>query len=673
MRNYTIRGQEKTADIQLPSNPELWLDEIYGHISKMHPYLMSYLQGDIDWSVDPIDESEGNATGTVTALLGEMPIQIPIVVRNLRLKPVDIYLSPSGEMDYLNRDVVLKHDMYRTVDVGQRISPHDAYISNRHIGGLLSNKLASMMEKVADYDNFHADVKRVEGHVTKDYPELGDSFRRLAAYGQADRFYDTISVTSLEGAYKLAAFRKGYRVENLHLHRGQAFLDPQNKLAAMARQSRDGGAVAANRSLDKQAAILTRSGLTSFSEGDALAIHCSSGEIPGRLYRLGSLDDTQGDPAFLAFIGEDGEHLYPVQGAWSPAKSVKEPEKLTIEAIKPGMRLYMTLPSGALAGPFLFKGLRTDRMGERLYEFHTYHGAAYLSVGAVVSDITRLDSGRVAPRQYIIPSATRFIEAKKLITPVKATQDTIKLAEAGRAVELAFDGSGYVCRAGEEYILSQPEAVAILMSLGATEESARDAVKVAHSLSGERVEVFGLESPLAQTRGAVSLADFTRATRFIQGWSERRDAVTKLAAALSGMKKKAAFPEDMQKKDDADERETAEDNADEVDANEEAALEGESQEQINTMEQDTLSEQGAKGDEALQDSLSSINLINQYNAGKFSKAIPEIEEAKRSVASILYQIRTGEVEEIDEDVVKDGLNALESILQGLNEINAQKG
>jgi hypothetical protein len=74
----------------------------------------------------------------------------------------------------------------------------------------------------------------------------------------------------------------------------------------------------------------------------------------------------------------------------------------------------------------------------------------------------------------------------------------------------------------------------------------------------------------------------------------------------------------------------------------------------------------------MQDSLNAINMLNQYNASKYSESLDEIEDAKRTVAELLYRARTGEIDTVEESVVKDAMFALDTVTEGLRELKASQ-
>jgi len=67
-----------------------------------------------------------------------------------------------------------------------------------------------------------------------------------------------------------------------------------------------------------------------------------------------------------------------------------------------------------------------------------------------------------------------------------------------------------------------------------------------------------------------------------------------------------------------------------------------------------------------------MSIFNQYNASKFQGALTEIERAKSAVAEILYRVRTGDIETVDESVAKDALMALDAIVSGLQDLGSRE-
>jgi len=111
--------------MRLPNDTGKWKDKIYKRLLRMHPYLTEKVQGDIDWSVEPVDQSSGDAIGIITAKAGAQPIRIPVIVRDNKLKPIDMYLRPDGEMDVLDESVIMENPVPQSASIGRKINPHN--------------------------------------------------------------------------------------------------------------------------------------------------------------------------------------------------------------------------------------------------------------------------------------------------------------------------------------------------------------------------------------------------------------------------------------------------------------------------------------------------------------------------------------------------------------------
>jgi hypothetical protein len=701
----------KVADVKLPNNPDMWTDAVYEHISKMHPYLASYLSGDVDWSVDPVDEQEGSATGTVTALIGDRPIQIPIIIRDGRLKEVDLFLNSEGEMDLLDRNIVLDQGSYQTVDVGQTIRYEDGLQSAQGMGN-------SYFSKVSSYGNFGRDVTRMRAHVESDYPELKESWDRIAKLAGVDRPFDTLSVENSSGQYKVAAFRGGYKLDQFGVSKHAAFSDPNSQIAALARRTRKGDEVISSRPLTKTAQAFTSAfekTASSFSVGASACVPSDSGngieKVKGKVYRVATLQNIEGNDTILMFIGSDNRYSSPLPECAESASGGSAPKTVTVDGLQRGQH-YFLLHEGSAVGPMQFLGTsQEDSKQDVLYAFRSL---AEGPIGFYTSDRVSkpFGMGGMAEKraQYLIPTSASFAKIEGELVPLPLHESLSKmasLAEESAAVDVQFDGACYLCKcAGTsvDYRLSENEATAWLMSLGVTQDSAVSALQVAHDTL-DKVAVYGVETPTNSDLGEVADTIQKRAQidRLIETWASARAPITKLAASLS---KVADFPEEEEEpeeelpveeeeapvQEEMPEEEMPEEEAPEEEAQgqmpeeqapaqpqapgmppqQAAAAGGGTQQQQQTMEQDTMASEGAGGMSSLQDSLNSVNLLNQYNASKFSDATPEIEKAKRSVANLLYRVRTGEIEEIDEEVIKDGLGALDAINRGLSEIASSR-
>jgi hypothetical protein len=310
---FTNTPLTKTADFDLSINPERWTDEIFKFIYKRHPYLTGVLGGDIDWSIDPIDETEGNATGAVTALVGAHPIQIPIIVRNGRLKDIDIYVTPEGEMDYLSEKVLMGADEFETVDLGQKVDPMTLQQGVTSLGGPMGNSQSRVLSKVASYGNFSQDVKRMAAH--SDDERLSESWARIAAMSPEGRPFDALYMRDLGGHYKVAAYRRGYQIDRFDVSMADAFSAIGGDLADLARAARGTAVVVAGRPLSKTAEAFAghHSSLETPAVGSGISIKLADGTTKtGKVLSRGSLRSDEVGSG-VVWIDGDGCYLLDVQ------------------------------------------------------------------------------------------------------------------------------------------------------------------------------------------------------------------------------------------------------------------------------------------------------------------------------------------------------------------------
>lgn len=696
----------KTADYDLPINTDRWTDEIFRMIYKKHPYLTEVLGGDIDWSVDPIDESEGNATGAITALVGGYPIQIPIIVRNGKLKDIDIYISPEGEMDYLSEKVLLQGDTFESVELGQKVNPMLTDRGPLNLGGPGLRSGSRILSKVASYGNFAEDVKRMARH--SDDSRLNASWDRISNVVPASRPFDALCVQDMGGHFKVAAYRRGYQIDRFDMTRAEAFGSIDSDVANLARRARGAAVVVPGRTLQKEAVAFA--GSSSSKEcpapGSGMSVRTASGEaMSGQVFKRGVLE---GDPMGqeVIWIGEGGKYCADVRAHHASGGSAPSLDRKGVNDLKVGCQY--ALVSDTTAHDLLT--YRGTALGMDSKPYHVFHSATEGSVRFMDSSVVpAIRKVRVDGRDvYLLPSSHQFIKADSAVVPALEFQGEDKVAasmlETGEgSATIVYDGEGYLCKVASDsrgidyWIDSASEATAWLMSLGATRESAESCVKLAHSESGSRTRVYGLEPAIDVDRGDEDMTPQGRAkiAGLLDRWALGRFAITKLAAEIGGLSseslaKLAQNPFAKKDEEEAPEEDAPEETDEDVPAEEAApeevlAEEGApadasvpvdavspSPESDDVMSQDMIAETGVDQEGVLQDDLNAVNLLNQYNAQKFSGATSEIEDAKRNVANLLYRVRTGEIEEVDESVIKDGLTALESIIHGLREIEASK-
>ena len=661
-RNFT-RSLVKTAATDLSPNPDRWTDEIYQHISRMHPYIMGHLQGDVDWAIEPINEVEGSAAGHVTALIGETPLQIPIVVRDFELKPVDVFLTPQGDMDVLDKEVILRFAADPGLQVGNRIPRHDVLDTGMGVSG-------SMMGKIASYARFSDDFKRVRGHIQEDYPQLATSFERLAKLASNHRSanFDTLVIEDLGAHFKVAAFDGGHMVQQGHVTRSQAFANLDSKIAHYARKADGAHEIVVERPLDKQALFASGPAKDMRSElkaGDYATVFAGGTERTGKLF-YGSRSTINaagsGDKAeHLVFLADDGDYMVPLQGEVTKGSKPSGEVAATYEG-----REFDELSAGSwgfirmsedgtdtLLGPVRYEGLiRTGYGGSRHTFRSSYQGTFYVSLGSRVTKATPLlgptghgmgPSGTT--KEYIFPDSTRFVLTKEELIPEEHHSSEAKLAANAvdqnlGVCEMAQGHDGFICKAAgvAHSGLSAPQARGFLMSLGASLASARNAVEKVAEMDGRTLRVYGVENPLNKEAGATTapVAVQHHVDRLMERWGQHRSAINKLASSLQNLRMNA-----------------------------DASGEGEVAPAV-----DPAQPPGAAD---VQDTLTAVNLLNPQNATRFSDSRKEMGEAQRVLADLLYKTRIGEAEGLDEEAIREALFGIKSINGGLDEIIAAKG
>lgn len=621
--SYRPRGQRKTANRKLPSDPSMWTDAIYEQISREHPYVSSHLQGDIDWSKEPIDEDEGNGAGEVIALVGSTPIRIPVVVREFELKPLDLYVRPDGELDYLDSSIILDHFDAETVQVGDRVDPYfdpdqDWAYTN------------SFMGKIGSYDRFSEDAHRMLGYVREEYPSLSESCDRILEKSAASppKPYDTLAMRKGVGGYHATLFKQGHVIDRVFIDRKTAFANPKSRIAKLARKASSDPAIDTLRTLDKEATISQSTSAIvgtppqSFESGDSAILVTESGEeVEGVVFSRSFLTNPVcGDNAKRMFIADDGAYTVSPGGLKKGGRRGLDAETtIRLEDAREGDRGFIAIPQPegepAMAGPVHILRVFTNAEGEICVKAQTpEEGVVKITLSNNLRRVLPM-TGRRNVERVMAPASAVFVPAKEELIPTTASTDA-KLASTAidqglAAIEMRGSREVVITKTASSQIdLSPAETEALLMSMGATQKTAAQAVRRAVA-SDSIVRAYGLERPVAVDRGARAVSRETqqKIAKVVDLWTDGRDAICKLAMEIPN--------------------------------------------------------------ENLQDQMTAMNTLNQYNAVRFSDAAREIEKAKHAVASLLYKARTGEAESISEDVARDALVALDGLSDALEKLEAK--
>lgn len=685
-RNFAINANiTKRADMRLPNDTGKWKDKIYKRLLRMHPYLTERLQGGIDWSVEPVDKNSGNAIGIVTALAGEQPIRIPIVVRDHELKPIDMYLRPDGEMDVLDESVVMEDPVPQSADVGRKVNPHN--------GGRLYNGgngiRGQILSKVSSYNRYAEDCDRMRQHVVENHPKLADSFDRLKKEGEAQGEsprWDTMVVEYDEDPFrgerfKLAGFKQGRQSVDAVVDRHQAFSDSDSDLAKVARSAIESGTVVlSRRELDKTAYVVdaTSGGVRQFSPGDRVEVPEEDGMTTGTAYQMVRMSAPypSGEGAGYAFIGDDCGYMHPISAPATSSSSSGSPlssaEPLT--SAQPREKGFLVIPQkdgpDAVSGPVTVQEwIQNDQGEEQLVVRSRLDGHMYIEQSDVLPKIQQVnrDSEPRGNDRYLVPSDVQFLECADEVRPHDSTGESIKEAKESddrSTYRLSKNGPG-IKVSGPDLSMTLPakQAEALLQSVGATPPSAQTAVKEAQSRSKRNVRVEGLE-PAANTDRVTADAPEEKVAYVLDKWAKARPAINKLAARL---------PQAMAQAGPAPNRPMMPGRPQQNPRQQPQRQEPVGQQPqggAEARDSHTLQSPAKEDGEALQDSLNAVNLLNQYNASKFSGSLEEITKAKQVVAELLYRVRTGAIEVIEEDIVKDAMSALDAVTEGLKELKA---
>lgn len=656
MRNFQRRLTTKTADMDLGTSPDQWDDKILKRIYRRHPYLTDYLQGSIDWSVEPIDASAGDGVGMVIARINDQPIRIPIVVRDRELQPVDLYLKPNGEMDLLDEGILQEHPEPQPAEVGQKVMPPRARLYNGGIG------VDNLMNKVSSYQGFDDDVARMRRH-HEGMSEVFDRLEKRASSTTADTSWDALVASYRErpvqsDQIKIAGYHRGTPAFEESVSRHEAFDDPDSGLADLARLAKKRGeAVVTRRSPNKEAMVVDSAGsgeLVDVDPGDRMAIPVEGGEVKGRVYPLVALSNPypDGDEAELgqAVLTEDQTYMYPVS---LPARKIREgsaPSSVGVAKslydVSGGEKGFLVIPQGgdrlpALSGPMTAQQWRTTPSGEEVLVVRSrLGGTRYIVPSDVLPQIQEVEREEVSTgnNRFLVPENVKFLPTMGEIEPGTAEKE----ASSGSSYRLKQDGQRI--RVGSRGTYAPSEAKAVLLSLGAGEKTAQTAIDRTQSERGD-VTVKGLDEPTRARRGDEPGHDPSseKVANVLEKWAVGREKINRLVRQLPQALQNARKPRPQNMMPSQPRRSRTE-----------QKLQGSATEQT----------------EEIQDSLGAVNLLSQYNASKFAESLDEIEQAKEVVSELLYRTRTGAIETLEADIVKDALVALDAVTEGLRELRA---
>ena len=96
-------GFEKEAGTKMPPDTELWSEAVFSVFSEAWPDLADLSSGDVDWDESKIDEEFGFGIGTIVINSGNAIVKVPIIVKEYRLQPIDIF-EADGKMQLLNEE-----------------------------------------------------------------------------------------------------------------------------------------------------------------------------------------------------------------------------------------------------------------------------------------------------------------------------------------------------------------------------------------------------------------------------------------------------------------------------------------------------------------------------------------------------------------------------------------
>ena len=93
---------EKTAEMELPKDPAEWKKSIFNYFYESVPYLPKEAGADI--VISNADDKKGYAKGSLVIFNGTKQINFPIIVKDFKLSPMDVFVmkNDSNEYCYMN-------------------------------------------------------------------------------------------------------------------------------------------------------------------------------------------------------------------------------------------------------------------------------------------------------------------------------------------------------------------------------------------------------------------------------------------------------------------------------------------------------------------------------------------------------------------------------------------
>lgn len=141
------KAMEKVAGFSLPTNNTMWNSEILKYLFKTNDWL------DVDhyflrWG-SAFDGDKGVATGAVILSKGEKSISIPVIVKNFKLQPLDVFFYDKEFRPLTHRTV---DEVFKSISIADKLTTRkgDAESMFKNIFPPSHNKVACMLSASRD-------------------------------------------------------------------------------------------------------------------------------------------------------------------------------------------------------------------------------------------------------------------------------------------------------------------------------------------------------------------------------------------------------------------------------------------------------------------------------------------------------------------------------------------
>ena len=208
--------------LDLGDDPDFWIDEILNYVASEHAYLARALAAPV---FEHFDEDKRDAIGHIVARSDGTVLQLPIIIKDGKLFPVDVYIH-KGKAHPLTEARVLR--VFFTPEVADAVADGEDTVSRREtdgVGGRVDNLQdwmgwkqampAGADESIGEMGEYLDQHPEVLKKLAKDCPELlmGAFEERLVPAGEQAKVAAAQIERTGPGRYKVAVWKPGQAVE----------------------------------------------------------------------------------------------------------------------------------------------------------------------------------------------------------------------------------------------------------------------------------------------------------------------------------------------------------------------------------------------------------------------------------------------------------------------------